>query len=102
MKLSRNGWLAGLIVLLALTACAGPRESTGSYVDDATITTKIKSQLVRDQMLKAFDIHVETYNGQVLLSGFVNSKDQADQAVHIAEGVAGVKSVKDSIVVQGS
>jgi len=49
-------------------------KSTGQYVDDATITTKVKSAIVGDAGLSGFDINVKTYQGLVQLSGFVNSQ----------------------------
>ncbi len=82
--------------------CAGGEttRSTGQYVDDTTITSKVKTKLIQDQALKAFQIDVETYNGQVLLSGFVESPDQVQRAMSAAREVEGVKSVKNALVVR--
>lgn len=90
--------------LLALAACAPieGRETTGQYVDDATISTTIRADLVKDQALKAFDIHVETMQGTVQLSGFVATSDQKLQAENIARGVKGVRGVQDNIIVRPS
>jgi osmotically-inducible protein OsmY len=74
------------------------KESGGQYVDDATISTKVRAQLVDDQALKAFDIHVETMNDVVQLSGFVDSAQQKIQAEQIARNVAGVRAVRNNIV----
>ncbi|MBU1711617.1 MAG: BON domain-containing protein, partial [Proteobacteria bacterium] len=67
-----------LIVMLIATfsACAATstRESSGEYIDDSVITTKIKSLIAADDFLKSFQISVETYQGTVQLSGFVNSQ----------------------------
>jgi len=61
--------------LLALGACAPieGRETAGQYVDDSSISNTIRADLIKDQMLKAFDIHVETEQGVVQLSGFVGT-----------------------------
>ena len=60
--------------LLAVAACAPieGRETAGNYVDDSSITATVKAQLVQDQALKAFDIHVTTEKDVVQLSGFVS------------------------------
>jgi osmotically-inducible protein OsmY len=104
MMLTRRsiGLLAGSALVASLAACAGSStsESTGQYVDDSTITTKVKAALIADQSLKAFDIHVETFKNVVQLSGFVNSATLAARAGTVAAGVAGVKGVKNDLVVK--
>jgi len=77
------------------------RETTGEYVDDASISTKVRAQLIQDQSLKAFDISVETMQDVVQLSGFVDSAAQKAEAEQIARGVSGVRSVHNNIVVRG-
>lgn len=82
--------------------CASSRtqSSAGEYVDDSVITSKVKSKLIEDQALKAFQIDVETFRGDVLLSGFVDSQDQISKAVEVAKSVTGVKAVKNSLIVK--
>ena len=91
-----------LMLIVGLSACAGSKtsESTGEYVDDSVITTKVKSLLAADDFLKSFQISVETYKGTVQLSGFVGSQQAVDKAVQITRGVGGVKSVKNSLIVK--
>ncbi len=86
------------------TACASTptQESTGGYVDDATITTKIKADLAQDSKVSAVDVHVKTYKGVVDLSGFVNSPSEIEEARLVAGRVAGVKSVHDNLIVKGA
>ncbi|MCS0584129.1 BON domain-containing protein [Massilia pinisoli] len=67
---------------------------------DTAITTKVKADLVKEPNLDSLGIHVETEKGVVMLSGFVNSKDEADKAVKVAKGVDGVTSVKSAIKVK--
>jgi hyperosmotically inducible periplasmic protein len=67
---------------------------------DTAITTKVKAGLVKEPNLDSLGIHVETEKGVVMLSGFVNSKDEADKAVKVAKGVDGVASVKSAIKVK--
>ncbi len=91
-----------LMLIVALAACASTptRESTGEYVDDSVITTKVKSLLANDDFLKSFQISVETYKGTVQLSGFVDSQKAIDKAGEIASSVKGVKSVKNNLMVK--
>ncbi len=92
-----------LLMLIAIfAACASTRtqESTGEYVDDSVITTKVKSLLAADDFLKSFQISVETYKGIVQLSGFVNSQQAVDKAGQIARSVNGVTSIKNSLIVK--
>jgi hyperosmotically inducible periplasmic protein len=67
---------------------------------DTAITTKVKAGLVKEPNLDSLGIHVETEKGVVMLSGFVNSKEEADKAVKVAKGVEGVSSVKSAIKVK--
>jgi len=92
--------LLALIATFAACAATSTRESTGEYVDDSVITTKIKSLLAADNLLKSFQISVETYQGTVQLSGFVNSQQAVDKADEIAKSVKGVKSVKNNLIVK--
>ena len=91
-----------LMMIATFVSCASTSQqsSTGEYIDDSVITTKVKSLLAADDFLKSFDISVETYKGVVQLSGFVSSQAAVDKAVQITRGVGGVKSVKNSLVVK--
>ena len=91
-----------LMLIATLAACASTptRESTGEYVDDSVITTKVKALLAKDDFLKSFQISVETYKGIVQLSGFVNSQKAVDKAGQIARSVNGVQSVKNNLIVK--
>jgi len=104
MKTRRRvvGYWVLIMFVAALVACASTskRESTGEYVDDSVITTKVKSLLAEDDFLKSFQIGVETYKGIVQLSGFVNSRQAVDKAGQIAYSVKGVESVKNDLVVK--
>jgi len=77
-------------------------ESAGQYIDDATITTKVKAALMGDSQLKATKVSVETNQGVVQLTGSVNSNSQKSEAVNDASKISGVKSVNDQLSVGGS
>jgi len=95
-------FLVLLMLIGTFAACASTRtrESSGEFVDDSVITTKVKSQLAADDFLKSFQISVETYQGTVQLSGFVNSQKAVDKAAEIVMGVKGVKSLKNNLIVK--
>jgi osmotically-inducible protein OsmY len=92
-------WVIGLALLMSLAACAGDgtHRGTGRYIDDKTISAQVNAKLIADKNIKSSQIDVTTYNGVVQLSGFVESKDQAQRAVVLAQQVDGVKSVKDDM-----
>lgn len=73
---------------------------TAAVAADSVITTKVKASIFAAPELKSMGIHVETEKGVVMLSGFVNAKAEADQAVAAAKSVEGVKSVKSAIKVK--
>lgn len=73
---------------------------TGAVVADSVITTKVKADIFKEPELKSMAIHVETEKGVVMLSGFVDSKADADKAVAVAKNIEGVTSVKSAIKVK--
>jgi hyperosmotically inducible protein len=101
---TRHAVATGLaaLVILATAGCAVTRgqESVGAYVDDATITTQIKSRMVENKDVAASSIRVETLNGTVLLSGFAKNALEKATAERIARDVNGVKSVRNEIAVR--
>lgn len=86
--------------LLAITlgcASTSKQESTGQYVDDTVITTRVKSAMLADPITKVLQVNVETFKGAVQLSGFVESQAVASRAVEVARGVPGVTAVKNDM-----
>lgn len=100
-SISRLLSISTISLLLVLAGCAGTRtdRSTGEYIDDAAITTKVKTALIDNSSTKARQIDVETYRGKVQLNGFVDSETAKTKAAQIAESVKGVKSVENNLVV---
>jgi len=100
MRALRGFVVLGLvIVLVSAWGCGSTAktEGTGEYVDDSVITSKVKAAIFNDPILKVNEINVETFKGVVQLSGFVRSQADIDQAVKVARGIAGVKSVKNDM-----
>lgn len=101
MKIAQR--LSSLLVVaaLALTGCSNMQnKSAGEVVDDAVLTAKVKASLYNDPNVKGSEIQVETYKGEVQLSGFVADPADAQKAVQIARGVQGVNAVKNDIRVK--
>ncbi len=90
------------IALLSAAGCAVTRgqETVGAYIDDATITTQIKSRMIENKAVDAASIKVETLNGTVMLSGFAKNATEKATAETIARDVNGVKSVRNEIAVR--
>jgi osmotically-inducible protein OsmY len=89
-----------LITLMALfLGCASTEKQAGfgESIDDTVITTKVKAAILGDDTLKSAEINVETFKGEVQLSGFVNSQADINRAIEVARTVNGVKSVKNSM-----
>jgi osmotically-inducible protein OsmY len=91
-----------LIGTAPLSGCAVTRqqETVGQYIDDTTITTRIKARFAKDEAVAATSISVETLKGIVLLSGFAKSIEEKSRAKQLARGVDGVTGVKNAILVR--
>ena len=93
-----SGFFIIALMLSALGCGSTPQQSsTGQYIDDTAITTKVKTGLFNEPTLKSGQISVETYKSVVQLSGFVDSAASMDKAVAIARSVQGVSSVKNDM-----
>ncbi len=92
---------AALFCTLCVTAaCAGPQETTGEFIDDAALTTRIKAAFVADRVVSALDIRVESDKGVVHLGGVARSSEEMHQAERIASRTPGVRRVRNDIVVR--
>lgn len=94
--------LFGAFAVLSASGCGSTaeRSSTGEYVDDTVITTKVKAAIIKEPNLSAAEVNVETYKGVVQLSGFVSSAADIRRAVELARAVDGVTSVKNDMRVK--
>lgn len=85
----------------AMAPAAAPI-TMGTQVDDAVITSGVKSALLGDEAIKSFDLQVETRKGTVQLSGFVDNQAQIDQAIAVTRSVAGVTEVENGVTLKGT
>lgn len=100
--------LVGMLALPALHAAEkatkGPAEragqTTGQYIDDAALTTKVKVALLSDSLLSAFEVKVSTENGIVTLSGEVDKPETIHRAIQLASAVPGVKAINTHLMVK--
>jgi hyperosmotically inducible periplasmic protein len=88
--------------LLFTGGCAvtSGQSTVGQFVDDATITTRVKARMAEDPAVSAMRISVETLNGTVQLSGFATSQSEKDRAATLVRGVSDVRDVRNNIVVR--
>jgi len=100
----RNILVATLVAVgaLATAGCAvkSGQSSMGQYVDDATISSRVKTRMAQDPTVSAMRIEVETLNGTVQLAGFATSQAEKDKAAQIARAVPDVKDVRNNIIVR--
>jgi osmotically-inducible protein OsmY len=99
-------WVLIVTMGAAAAACSSNGEqneveragaNAGRVVDDSVITGKVKAALVADSTTKAHQISVETFQGVVQLSGFVDSSEARSRAAQLAKQVDGVKNVKNDL-----
>lgn len=94
--------LAATSITVLASGCAVSRDqqSVGEFVDDATLTTRVKAKFAADQTVSAMSIGVETLKGTVQLSGFAKSAEERMQAERLARGTSGVRDVRNDIIVR--
>jgi len=101
-NIKRISTILAALAMATTLGCASTSKSegTGEYVDDTVITAKVKTAIFEEPTLKSAEINVETFKGVVQLSGFVKSSDSVSKATMVARNVAGVKSVKNDMLVK--
>ena len=92
--------LAGAVAVTAGCAGGPQKASTGEFIDDSVITTKVKAALVKDKETPGGAIKVETFKGTVQLSGFVDNSVQKMRAGEVARGIEGVREVQNNIMIK--
>ena len=102
--------LAGILAI-SLAACgkspdestaAAPSSSMGDVIDNTVVTARIKSALMANPRINSYDFKVETRNGEVLLSGFVDTQEQLDLAMETVQAVEGVGSIQNKVILKGA
>jgi len=102
--------LAGILAV-SLAACGkSPEESpasaqgssVGEVIDNTVVTARIKSALMANPRINSYDFKVETRNGEVLLSGFVDTQEQLNLAMETVHAVEGVGSIQNNVILKGA
>ena len=104
MKRLIQAFVIAVAVSAGATGCAVTKgqETTGQYVDDATITTRVKTRFAKDPTVSAMHIKVETMKGVVQLTGNAKTQAERDQAAQLASSVPGVANVQNNIQVEST
>jgi len=97
-----GSWIFAAAVLLGMAGCVAPNspQSTGQYIDDVSLTARVKTALIEDPATKARNIEVDTYNGVVQLSGVVDTTQERTRAERVAGGIAGVVRVENRLALR--
>jgi hyperosmotically inducible periplasmic protein len=100
-KMRQIGLVMAILLIMGLAACQTPAgRSAGGVVDDSTITTKVKAELFNDRLLSGFAISVDTFQGEVTLTGGVDSQQLKDRAGNITSSVRGVEKVNNLLKIK--
>jgi hyperosmotically inducible periplasmic protein len=95
-------WVAGVIVFLMLAGCqAMTGKTAGQNVDDAAMTSRVKTALTMDKAVNLTRIDVDTSNGVVSLNGIVDTPEQKARAEDIVQRVSGVRGINNNLQVSG-
>jgi hyperosmotically inducible protein len=88
--------------LVVLTGCHVTDDdvTVGEAIDDTVITTKVEAALIDDEQLSALDIDVDTREGVVQLSGFVDDRTDISRAGDLASTIEGVRSVRNDLTLK--
>lgn len=94
-------WMVLLFIVVFTVSCSATsqKRSLGEVLDDGVITNKLKTRFMKDKSVKAHQIDIDTWKGVVSLKGTVDTQEQVDRAVQIAERQGGVKEVKSYLVI---
>jgi osmotically-inducible protein OsmY len=94
--------LAAVMSSTMVVGCSSTptQPSAGQAIDDGVVTAKVKAKLIEDPVTKAHQISVETFKGNVQLSGFVETEQARSRALQLARDTDGVKNVKDALEVR--
>jgi osmotically-inducible protein OsmY len=92
--------MAGLLLTAMGCASTSKQSSTGEYIDDSVITSKVKTAIFNESDLKVFQIGVETRKSVVQLSGFVGTYAEITKAGNVARDVPGVRSVSNDLKIK--
>lgn len=101
--MKKSGYITTLLLALVLIApllVSACGKTVGETIDDATITTRVKTAFINDPAIGGLRIDVDTFKGMVTLSGAVKSKEEEAKAISLARSIKGVTDVKSTLQIQ--
>ena len=75
-------------------------ETAGENIDDSTIHSKVSAIVIKDPDARYFKLDYTVTKGEVVLTGFVNSRQTEDRLVAKIREIKGVTSVKSLLNVE--
>lgn len=96
----KHRFLVAVLALALMAPLTGCGKTVGETIDDATITTRVKTAFVNDPVVGALRIDVDTFKGLVTLSGRVKSKEEEAKAIALARKIKGVTDVKSTLQIE--
>ena len=101
-SVSRIGAVALAGLLIGVAGCSTPDRTTGEVINDHATAHRVKKELDKAPIYKYSDVKVTAYDGNIQLTGFVETEDQRQQAAQIAANIRGVKQVINEIMVKSN
>jgi hyperosmotically inducible periplasmic protein len=92
---NHDGWLDKDEYVKAVSIAG--RMAVADFASDKWITTKVKTMLLKDNVLNGLKIDVDTQNSTVELSGLLESTEQISRAIKVASQVEGVKGIRNDL-----
>lgn len=91
-----------LLLLVVFSACAKghSKRNVSEVIDDNVIAVKLKTVYMKDKVVDNSDIKIKVRKGVVQLSGVVDSQNEINRAIELAEKQRGVKEVKAYLVLK--
>ena len=92
----------GLTIITLLSACdiVNKGQLPSKYIDDTTLTTKIKSHILTEKGINSSDVHIESYDSTVQITGFVKDKQTYNKVANIIKNTAGVKKIINNLIIR--
>ncbi len=75
------------------SAAGSNATNSGDFMSDAWITSRIKAQLLGDELSSGFEVSVESVDGWVTLSGSLVDREAVEHVRNLVEDVEGVRGV---------
>jgi hyperosmotically inducible protein len=86
-----------LAIILCFFGCQTRGRTAGQFIDDVGIEAAIRAKFIEDPVVSPFTIHITSYEGEVTLTGSVDSSKAKGRAEKLAYSVKGVRKVNNHI-----